>query len=83
MIFDENKLKDFQELAIKALASDDDLFDSLVLKGGNAIDLLLKNSDQCYERVSQDLDYSIRQESELFTPISKAQEKLHNSYVAW
>lgn len=49
-----NKIK---RIAIIALASDDTLVETLVLKGGNAIDLAYKHS-KTY-RTSFDLDYSI------------------------
>jgi hypothetical protein len=49
-----NKIK---RIAIIALASDDTLVETLVLKGGNAIDLAYKH-DKTY-RTSYDLDYSI------------------------
>lgn len=49
-----NKIK---RIAIIALASDDELVESLVLKGGNAIDLL--DFNDAISRTSFDLDYSI------------------------
>ncbi|MBL7705006.1 MAG: nucleotidyl transferase AbiEii/AbiGii toxin family protein [Taibaiella sp.] len=47
-----------RDLAIIALASDDTLFESLVLKGGNAISLFKKDTNNL-SRASYDLDYSI------------------------
>jgi hypothetical protein len=47
--------EDIRKLTITALFSDDILFDRLVLKGGNAMSLVLKISP----RVSLDLDFSI------------------------
>ncbi|SDY94206.1 nucleotidyl transferase AbiEii/AbiGii toxin family protein [Hymenobacter psychrophilus] len=49
-----NKIK---RLAVIALASDDELIENIVLKGGNAIDLAY--SDGCISRTSYDLDFSI------------------------
>lgn len=51
-----NKIK---RLAIIALASDDKLVETLVLKGGNAIDLAYKQNSETMYRTSYDLDYSI------------------------
>lgn len=47
-----------RNLAIIALASDDELVESLVLKGGNAISLLRGDKSKL-SRASFDLDYSI------------------------
>lgn len=51
-----NRIK---RLAIIALASDDKLVETLVLKGGNAIDLAYKQNSETIYRTSYDLDYSI------------------------
>ena len=51
-----NKIK---RLAIIALASDDDLIETIVLKGGNAIDLAYSGSHGAVSRTSFDLDFSI------------------------
>lgn len=51
-----NKIK---RLAIIALASDDELIEAIVLKGGNAIDLAYGSSHGTVSRTSFDLDYSI------------------------
>lgn len=51
-----NKIK---RLAIIALASDDELVETLVLKGGNAIDLAYRPLSGNVSRTSYDLDYSI------------------------
>jgi len=50
-----NKIK---RLAIVALASDDELIETIVLKGGNAIDFAF-NDTQSLSRTSYDLDFSI------------------------
>lgn len=49
-------LKHIKEVAVVAMFSDDELYSELVLKGGNAIDLILKLSS----RASVDLDFSMR-----------------------
>jgi predicted nucleotidyltransferase component of viral defense system len=51
-----NKIK---RIALIALASDDELVETLVLKGGNAIDLAQKPKGNTISRTSYDLDYSI------------------------
>ena len=51
-----NKIK---RIALIALASDDTLVESLVLKGGNAIDLAYRPKSDTKFRTSYDLDYSI------------------------
>lgn len=51
-----NKIK---RIAIIALASDDELVETLVLKGGNAIDLAYRPNNSTISRTSYDLDYSI------------------------
>jgi len=51
-----------KRLAIIALASDDFLTETLVLKGGNAIDLLQSKSGTKLSRTSYDLDFSIEED---------------------
>jgi predicted nucleotidyltransferase component of viral defense system len=51
---DFQKLDEIKRIAIIALFSDDDLMDCLVLKGGNALDLVYNIAD----RASLDLDFS-------------------------
>ncbi|HTN38447.1 MAG TPA: nucleotidyl transferase AbiEii/AbiGii toxin family protein [Arachidicoccus sp.] len=51
-----NKIK---RITIIALASDDELVETLVLKGGNAIDLAYTPTNDTVSRTSYDLDYSI------------------------
>lgn len=48
-----------KKLVIIALASDDDLMEELVLKGGNAIDLIHAKGKGGLSRTSYDLDFSI------------------------
>lgn len=51
---DLTKLDEIKRIAVIALFSDDDLMDHLVLKGGNALDLVYDIAD----RASLDLDFS-------------------------
>lgn len=51
---DLQKLNEIKRIAVIALFSDDDLMDHLVLKGGNALDLVYNIAD----RASLDLDFS-------------------------
>ena len=53
------KIEIIKRIAIIALFSDDELMDSIVLKGGNAIDLLQVDTPNSYVRASYDLDFSI------------------------
>jgi predicted nucleotidyltransferase component of viral defense system len=52
-------MEQIKKWAIIALASDDFLMETLVLKGGNAIDLLQPTSTRKLSRASYDLDFSI------------------------
>ena len=66
-------------LAIQGLVSDDDLMEKLVLKGGNAIDLI----HNAYQRGSLDLDFSIEddfQDIELPDLEKKVKELLERSF---
>ncbi|MDB5230774.1 MAG: hypothetical protein JWN76_1579 [Chitinophagaceae bacterium] len=81
-----NKIK---KIAIIALASDDKLIETIVLKGGNAIDLAWKHEFDKISRTSYDLDFSIEDGdfSEDEKDISERIEKtlaatfLENNYV--
>jgi len=55
---DSNELERIKKLAIIAMVSDDELMEKIVLKGGNAIDLLHKIAG----RASLDLDFSMEDE---------------------
>src|SRR5690606_16814715 len=52
-------LNRIKRLVIIALASDDLLMETLVLKGGNAIDLTYQREQGGLSRTSYDLDFSI------------------------
>lgn len=56
---DVNLVNKIKRIAIIALASDDELVETLVLKGGNAIDLAYRPQSELNSRTSYDLDYSI------------------------
>jgi hypothetical protein len=56
---DINLVSKIKRLAIIALASDDELMERLVLKGGNAIELAYPPAKKGLSRASYDLDYSI------------------------
>ncbi|MBI5907601.1 MAG: nucleotidyl transferase AbiEii/AbiGii toxin family protein [Burkholderiales bacterium] len=51
-------LERIKRLGVKAMFADDELFDQLVLKGGNAMDLIHRLSS----RASVDLDFSMQQD---------------------
>lgn len=75
------ELENIKKLAIIAMFSDDDLLDMLVLKGGNALDIIHKVA----LRASVDLDFSIEKEfrhDELALIESKIQKVLHDTYRA-
>lgn len=81
-----NRIK---RIAIIALASDDELVETLVLKGGNAIDLAYRPSSERASRTSFDLDYSLvngdfdEDEEIISNRIKKTLEQtfLENEYV--
>ncbi|OHB75456.1 MAG: hypothetical protein A2Z25_06910 [Planctomycetes bacterium RBG_16_55_9] len=80
-MLDFEKLKEIKRTAIIALFSDDDLMDSLVLKGGNALDIVYGIA----QRASLDLDFSIDKEfnkSELSRINSKIQKVLRETFKA-
>ena len=52
-------IEEIKNLVIIALASDDELMETLVLKGGNAIEILEKRHLITLSRASYDLDFSI------------------------
>ena len=74
------KLTELRKLAIIAMVSDDDLFQRLVLKGGNAIDFIYHTAG----RTSLDVDFSMekdfrKNEIELFEKkIKNSIEKTYN-----
>ncbi|MFH2036871.1 MAG: nucleotidyl transferase AbiEii/AbiGii toxin family protein [Candidatus Zixiibacteriota bacterium] len=57
-VMDLEKITRIKEIAIKAMFSDDYLMDVLVLKGGNALDIIYKIA----QRSSIDLDFSMESE---------------------
>lgn len=76
---DVEQSQQIKKLAIIAMFSDDDLMDLLVLKGGNAIDLIYGVTS----RSSIDTDFSIEQEfnrKELEVIQSKIQKVIQNTF---
>jgi len=74
-------LEKIKKLAIIAMFSDDKLMNRLVLKGGNAIDLIYKLSS----RASVDVDFSIENEfaeNELKIIENKIRKVLEDTYLA-
>ena len=74
------KLEEIKKLAIIAMVSDDDLFQRLVLKGGNAIDLIYHAAG----RSSLDVDFSMekdfrKNEIEIFE--RKIKNSIEKTYV--
>ena len=55
-------LQQIKHLVIIALASDDMLMETLVLKGGNAIDLLPGKKGKIVSRASYDIDFSMAED---------------------
>lgn len=66
-----NKIK---RLTIISLASDDNLVETLVLKGGNALEILFNS--RTHSRASYDLDYSIVSD---FTDLEDSVNRIHKS----
>ena len=52
-------IEEIKKLVIIALASDEQLMEALVLKGGNAIDILQNKPAKSLSRSSYDIDFSI------------------------
>ncbi|MFA5292616.1 MAG: nucleotidyl transferase AbiEii/AbiGii toxin family protein [Phycisphaerae bacterium] len=80
---DLDKLEQIKKLAIISVFADDTLMKTLVLKGGNALDIVYKISP----RASIDLDFSIESEfdslNEFLDRLSKSLEKIfsENDYI--
>lgn len=66
---DLNQIEEIKKLAIISVFSDDSLMETLVLKGGNALDIIY----QVANRASTDLDFSIERE---LGPIDKFTNKI-------
>jgi len=73
---DLRKIEEIKKTALIALISDDYLMETLVLKGGNAIDLIHKIS----ARASWDLDFSMENEFNK-SNLAKISEKIKNNLV--
>ena len=55
IVSESDRLREIRRLAIIGMFSDDDLMETLVLKGGNALDIVYEVA----QRASLDLDFSI------------------------
>ena len=80
-MLDLDKLEQIKRIAIIALFSDDDLMDSLFLRGGNALDMIYGIA----QRASLDLDFSIDKEfnkSEISLIQDKIQKVLKETFKA-
>lgn len=71
-----NKIK---RLTIIALASDDELIETIVLKGGNAIDFFYRGSLDTVSRASYDLDFSV--EDDFFKDEAAINKRIENTLV--
>ena len=69
---DLHKIEEIKKIALKAMFSDDEFMELLVLKGGNAMDIIHKISS----RASIDLDFSIKDDFEDLSIIEKKIVKL-------
>jgi len=69
---DLQKIEEIKKIALKAMFSDDEFMELLVLKGGNAMDIIHKISS----RASIDLDFSIKDDFEDLSIIEKKTVKL-------
>ena len=72
-----------KRLVIIALASDDQLMETLVLKGGNAIDILRKDRHDSLSRASYDLDFSMEEDfdDELEAVKSRIEKTITNTFA--
>ena len=59
---DQKRFEEIKKITLKAMYSDDELMEMLVLKGGNAIDLIYGVSS----RSSLDLDFSMQSDFQDF-----------------
>jgi hypothetical protein len=72
-------MEQIKRLSIIALASDDFLTETLVLKGGNAIDLLQPTGGTKLSRTSYDLDFSI--EEDFDSDIEAIKARIENTFI--
>lgn len=71
---DLKKIEEIKRIALIAMVSDDDLMETLVLKGGNALDIVYGISP----RASIDLDFSIEND---FKDIDKTRSKIESALI--
>ncbi len=73
----DDELTRVKKLTLVAMVADDDLFEQLVLKGGNAMDLIHGVSG----RSSVDLDFSTAQDIDKASALPKIQRSLESTFV--
>jgi predicted nucleotidyltransferase component of viral defense system len=75
-IVSNDALESIKKMAIVAMFSDDELMDHLVLKGGNAMDMIYEVNS----RGSVDLDFSLRGDLDIAGAQSKVERALRNTF---
>ena len=73
---DIGKLEQIKKLAIIAIFSNDTLMENLVLKGGNALDIIYRIAN----RSSMDIDFSMPKDLDLFSFSEKIQDNLIRTF---
>ncbi len=79
-----DQIEEIKKLTIIALASDDGLVTSLVLKGGNAIDVNFRDKEKRLFRTSYDIDYSLDNgdfQEDLKTITSRIEATLNQTFA--
>jgi len=71
---DTTVIRDIKHIVIRALVSDDDIMESIVLKGGSAIEEFYNPDNKA--RASIDIDFSLKDEFEDFDDVSQKVSKL-------
>ncbi|WP_423936519.1 nucleotidyl transferase AbiEii/AbiGii toxin family protein [Comamonas sp. 23] len=77
-VLDETGLNAIKRAAVVAMFADDDLMDILVLKGGNAMDLVHKVSS----RSSVDLDFSMKADLDHEAALPKLEKALQRTFLS-
>lgn len=70
------KLEEIKKLAIVAMFSDDTLMENLVLKGGNALDIIYRIAN----RSSMDIDFSMPKDLDLLSFFEKIKDNLIRTF---
>ena len=76
-VLDETGLDVIKRAAVVAMFADDDLMDILVLKGGNAMDLVHRVSS----RASVDLDFSMKADLDHEAALPKLEKALQRTFA--